>query len=133
MYNQLIQAAQLLHTTLVRMGHAKRARNPVLGRMLRIIAKFLASHNAVEEGATHNLAGVSEALAQAFREIRDAPEPTPEQLESLYDAWRHDAEPNRAEVEGVIEEARKAEPDKTWKARRHRRTGRQARALACAR
>lgn len=117
MNQERIRALQLLHAALARlerMDPDQLASNPVLRKMLKTTAKVLASHNAVDEGPTHNLAGVSEKLAEAFQKVRDAPSPTPEQLESLYDAWRDDVEPTQAEVQAVLEGCREAEPDKTW-------------------
>ena len=110
----LIQVAQQLHTALVQMGHAKRASDPELERMLRIIACILAALNAVEEGPTTDLAGASKGLANAYQQVRDAAAPTPEQLKRLFDEWRHEAKPNRADVEALLEACREAEPNKTW-------------------
>ena len=85
----------------------------------RVLAKYLAHHDAVEVGQPSFGAGASDGLASAFVAARD--DPTEANVQALFDAWRQEVAPEEADVKGVIEEARKAEPGKTWKATRHAR------------
>jgi hypothetical protein len=80
----------------------------------RVVAKYLAHHDAVELGPSRLGPGASEGLASAFVAARG--DPTEANVQALFDAWRQEIAPGEADVEGVIEEARKAEPGKTWKA-----------------